>query len=276
MPTKSKNTVSNKSIYYSILVLLIGILCSSNIYRTALSNEKADTVNKLQQHAATNAKDIETEFRRSFFQVSAVANLFASSTWVTNAEFVAFINRVFPDFPEGRRLTSIQRVPVDNANEFIAKIRENPGTEYSHFSIFNFTSTDQVIAPQAIDGLYSVISYTYPEIKNLNFIGKNISADSTIGSLIYPVMASEYPIVSNFSRPVKVIQDEPFVLHIYPILTTNPQNLVAQNVAGVIVSNQRIHSLFSNTLLNDEVEKFKYVISDQQNTHYYYPEKIDH
>jgi len=258
-----------KSNYSALIVLVFGILCSGYLYQSALTQEQNDTYNKYQQRAEIHAKDIEAEFKRSFFQVSSVANLFASSTWVNYAEFEGFVKRVFPDFPEGRRISIIHRFPVSKANEIINKIRQNPEPQFSNFDIFDFTPPNQVSTATIIDGHYSVLSYTFPDIELTSFIGRNILPESPIGPLIYPVIQSQLPLISDFSKPIKGVQKEAFILYIYPVLAKNTENIAKPEVIGLTVSSQLISSFF----ITKDAGDFNYTLRDKNDNLYHYPIK---
>jgi signal transduction histidine kinase/CheY-like chemotaxis protein len=270
MLKKLKIMLLKKSNYSALIVLVFGILCSGYLYQSALTQEQNDTYVKYQQRAEIHAKDIEAEFKRSFFQVSSVANLFASSTWVNFAEFELFVKRVFPNFPEGRRISIIHRFPVSKANEMINKIRQNPEPQFSNYDIFDFTPPNQVSAATIIDGHYSVLSYTFPDIKLTSFIGRNILPESPIGPLIYPVIQNQLPLISDFSKPIDGVQQEAFILYIYPILAKNTENLAKPEVIGLAISSQLISSLFNE---NKEAGNFNYVLKDKNDNLYHYPKR---
>lgn len=271
MKLQLKNKFTQKPNLYAFIVLVFGLLCSGYWYQTAITKERNDTYIKYQQRAEIHAKDIEAEFKRSFFQVSSVANLFSSSTWVSYSEFAEFVQKVFLDFPEGRRITAIHRFPEQKANEFIEKIRQNPEVEYSNFDIFNFTPPNQVTPATAVDGYYSVLSYTFPEIDDQSFVGRNILKQSPVGPLIYPVIQSRTPLISDLSQPITGIRNEPFILYIYPILAEKTNNLVEPEVLGLIVSSQYISHLFNSNVTAEEAANFNFMLKDKNNNLYHYP-----
>ena len=80
------------------LIFMIGLTITAFLYQSKKVAEIDKAQNEFKAQASLRAKDIESEFMRSFFQVSSIANLFSSSTWVTHDEFNVFINSVFPIF----------------------------------------------------------------------------------------------------------------------------------------------------------------------------------
>ena len=273
MKQKLNSLIFTNTKYYPWIVLIIGIMCSVFMYQSAVTKEKSITLDKYQQRAKIYAKDIEAEFQRSFFQISSVANLFTSSSWVNYAEFSEFVNRVFPEFPEGRRVSSIYRFPAEKINDVITKFRENPEPQYSNFSIFDFTPPKQFSPATIVDGHYSVLSYTFPEITDQSFIGRNILRESPIGPLIFPVIQNQTPVISDFSKPIKGITTEPFILYVHPILTKETANADTPETKGLIVSSQYISSLFIQNVTGGEAGNFTYLLKDQSNNFYHYPDK---
>ncbi|GAC21251.1 response regulator [Paraglaciecola arctica] len=271
MKTYLKNILVKKSNYYALLVLVIGIICSGYLYQSAITKERNETYTKHQQRAEIHAKDIEAEFKRSFFEVSSVANLFSSSSWVSYSEFVGFVKRVVPNFPEKRRITTINRFPPQKAKEIISKIRANPEPQFSHFDIFDFTPPNQVTLATPTDGYYSVLSYTFPDMKRQSFIGRNISPQSPIGPLIYPVIHNQLPLISDLSKPIEGIRDEAFFLYIFPILTKKTESSPDPEVVGLILSSQLISSLFISNVSNKDADNYNYVLIDKNDNHYQYP-----
>lgn len=273
MKQKLKSILFKNPRYYSLIVLVFGYLCSGYMYQTALTKERDESYNKYQQRAEINAKDIEAEIKRSFFQVSSVANLFSSSTWVNYAEFSEFVQRVFPNFPESRRITTLHRFPAEKAEAIINKIKENPEPEFRDFTLFDFTPPSQMSQATIVDGYYTVFSYTYPKIKEPSFIGRNMLPGSPIGPLIYPAIDTKQPLISNFSKAIKDIRDEAFILYIYPILAKTSGNENEAEVLGLILSSQLISSFFQHNENNITTDKFSYVLTDKDKNQYLYPAK---
>ncbi|WP_158972799.1 response regulator [Paraglaciecola sp. L3A3] len=259
--------------YYSLIILVVGVLSSGYLYQTALTQEQSNTYNKYQQRAQIHAKDIEAEFKRSFFQVSSVANLFASSSWVSYKEFEEFVKSVFGHFPDTRRITSIQRAPINKRKTFIEQIKQNPEAQFENFSIFN-ASPQNIISPATpINDYFSVVTYTYPNIPLNTFIGRNITYSSPVGPLIYPVIDHKKPTISDFIMPIESIQNELFILYIFPVLEKNSQNLQNNEVTSLIVSSQYISSFFVSLTQTQREHNFHYLLKDKNNNVFQYPEK---
>lgn len=124
----------NLSWLISLAVFQIGLAITFVVYQSKLESEQEQSQAFFQKEASLRAQDIEAEFNRSFFQVASVGNLFASSDWVSNAEFLSFVRRVFPDFPEGRRLTIVSHFDQSLKDTFIQQVRSKPfylWTDYS-------------------------------------------------------------------------------------------------------------------------------------------------
>ncbi|MCF2947858.1 response regulator [Paraglaciecola aquimarina] len=274
MKQKFKNMLFKNPKYYSLIVLFFGVLCTSYMYHLGLIKEQNETYVKYQQRAKIHAKDIEAEFKRSFFQVSSVANLFSSSTWVSYAEFEEFITRVFPDFPEGRRISSIQRFTAEDTRIMIEKVQQNPEPQFKNFNIFDYTPPNKVSAPTSTDGYYTVLSYTFPAIKDQHFTGRNITPSSPVGPLIYPVIENKLPLISNFSKPIKGVRDEAFILYILPILSKVTEQSPTSEVIGLVLSSQFLSSFFVNNIQNNENDNFNYTLIDKNNNQYHFPTKI--
>lgn len=273
MKSNLKNTLLKKSNYYSSIILVFGIICSGYMYQSGLTKERNDTYNKYQQRAEVHAKDIEADFKRSFFQVSSVANLFSSSSWVSYAEFSDFVTRVFPDFPEGRRISTIRHFPAEHAKQFIDKIRENPEKQFSDFDIFDFTPPNLFSPATVIDGHYSVLSYTYPPATLKSITGRNFTQTSPIWPLIQPVIHDQVPLISNFAKPIKGIQKEAFILYLYPIVIKNAGSVTKPEVVGLILSSQFISSFFDNNVNAKDADNFSYFLKDKNNNIYRYSER---
>lgn len=273
MKQKIKSLIFSNTQYYPWIVLTIGMLCSIFMYQSAVTKEKDVTLDKYQNRAKIYAKDIEAEFTRSFFQVSSVANLFASSSWVNSVEFSAFVTRVFHDIPEGRRISTILRIPKEKIASFTTKLREDPNPQYTDFNIFDFTAPNQLSPATPVDGYYSILSYTFPEYKKQSFLGRNIVRTSPVGPVVFAVLESQKPVISDFSKPIQGITTEPFLLYVHPILSKKTGNLDTVQTKGLIVSSQYISSLFTSNVTDKEAENFNFLLKDKHNNFYQYPQK---
>ena len=273
MLTLIKNKILLKSNQYALLVFVVGSILVGLSYQQALKSEKNRVYEQYQQRAEVHAKDIEAEFKRSFFQVASVANLFSSSSWVSFTEFSEFVSRVFPDFPPERRISTIYRFPVKDSHLLISKIRKNPEPEYNNFNIFDFTPPNKISEASAVDNYYNVIGYTYPTMKNPHFIGRAISKKSPIGPLVFPAVENKVPLISTFSSAIKGVTREPFILYMHPILTHSGKNSDQTTVTGLILSNQLISAFFNQSSLNIAAGNFSYVIVDKSNNAYHFPSK---
>ena len=265
---KIKALLSKKPNIYALIVLITGTICSLLIYKFMLQKEKSVVYEKYLQRAEVHTKDIEAEFKRSFLQVSSVANLFSSSGWVTYAEFSEFVNRVLPNLPEGRRVTALHYFSSQKSKEIISKIKENPEPQFNNFSIFNFTPPNNISTATPTDNHYTVASYTFPEIKTKHFIGRNIVPTSVIGPLIYPVIHNKTPLISNFSQPVENIRNEPFLLYLYPILS---KQTLEPTVDGLIVSSQYLSDFFVHNVTGNGPTYFNYILIDKNGNQFSYP-----
>ncbi|XQW83532.1 response regulator [Thalassotalea piscium] len=224
------------------------------------------------QRAEVHAKDIEASFNRSFFQVSSVANLFSSSSnWVDFSEFSEFVSRVFPDFPEGRRVTAMHYVEVNELAGYIGKMKKSEGTQFDDYQVYDYQWPDTITAPTSENNHFSVVSYTYPDIKTKYFYGRNISAKSPIGPLISPVLNKGTPLVSNFSAPIKGIKKQPFFLYVYPVFKNKDNRKNDRDVGGLILSSQHIADVFNHNIIKDEADYFNYILVDNNKNQYHYP-----
>lgn len=272
MKKKIKSLIFSRTQYYPWIVLVVGTLCSVLMYLSALTKEKNVALDTYQHRAKIFAKDIEAEFNRSFLQVSSVTNLFASSNWVNSVEFSEFVTRVFHEFPEGRRISTIIRIPEEKIDNLITKFREDPAPRYSEFDIFDYSDANQFSQATPVDGHYSILSYTYPEFKGENFIGRNLVPKSPVGPLIYPVMENQQPVISNFAKPIPGIIAEPFILYVHPILSKKTPDVDTVQTAGLIVSSQYISTLFRKIITDTQVDNFSFLLKDQRNKFYRYPQ----
>ncbi|MGJ8679766.1 response regulator [Paraglaciecola sp.] len=270
MKQELKHFLFKNSKYYSLIALVFGFFCSGYIYYLALNQEKTNLLTHYQQRAEINAKDIEAELKRSFFQVSSIANLFSSSSYVSYAEFEEFITRVFPNFPEGRKISAIRRFSADDKHSVLEQVRQNREPKFSNFDIFDFAPPNNISAATLVDGHYSVLAYTYPDLNEQFLIGRNVTPDSPIGPLIFPVIESKSPLISNFSSPIKGIRDEAFILYIMPVLSKVTEENPKAEVIGLVLSSQFISSFFDSNL---EQNEFSYALVDQNNNQYHYPAK---
>ena len=263
----------NKSTIYALCVFFIGIIGSSYFYQAALKKEHSDIYQQFLQRAEVHAKDIEADFQRSFVQISSVANLFSSSQWVTYSEFKEFISLVFPELLEGRRVSAIHRFTTENRDEYLSKIRNNPEPQFKEFTIYNYDGGKNTSEATATDNYFSIVSYTYPEIKNPLFYGRNISTESPIYSLLAPVVNNQKPLISDFSKPIKGIKNNPFFVYAFPILSKNSVLSNKEEVTGLIVSSQHIADLFTHNVITEEADYFNYTLIDKNNNQYHFPER---
>ena len=260
-----------KPALYALAVLIIGMTGLIVLYSLSLESGQKAAYDKYQQRAELKSKDIEAEIKRSFFQVSSIANLYSSSTWVSHSEYAQFVTRVFPNFPEGRRISVIHHIPSSSLAGYLANIAQNSESAFSQFEIFNFIHPNTRTKATITDNFYNIISYTYPDINTANFIGRSIIETSPIAPLIFPAIENKTPIISNLSPKLNTIREEPFLIYVYPFYSADLNASDSSEVSGLIVSSQYVSDFFTNDLINASTDNFRYILIDSENNEFHFP-----
>ncbi len=250
---------------------MAGFFLSLSFYQWGIENEKSQTHLKYQQRAEVHAKDIEAEFKRSFYQVSSIANLFSSSSWITHLEFTDFISRVYSSFPESQRLGALLRFSPQEKDNIVQRLRENSGEHFKNFTVHDFIKGKKVFPATLIDGHYLVLAYSYPN--NLPEVaGRNFNKNSPIGPFVYDVVNSNRSRVSDLMAPIKNIREEPFLIFAFPIIKKDMSG--KDKVVGLVISTQLISEIFRHNIIEQESGLFDYLIVDAQQNQYRYPKNI--
>jgi signal transduction histidine kinase/CheY-like chemotaxis protein len=261
----------DKSFFYSLLIFIAGLLVTAFFYQDKRQENIDAAEQDFNRHATLRAKDIESEISRSFFQIESVANLFASSNWVSNSEFAGFVNRVFPNFPQGRRISLVSYKARDQLPTNIAKLKDNPETYFQDFTLYDFNQGVRSTPATATDNYFAFIQYTFPSPKGSNFFGRNILPSSAIGPQLYQVIQHKKPRVSTLLPPIENVVAKPFFLYMSPILKQKEAN--ALELEGVVLSSQFIEDVFANNAFSQYAKGFRYIIEDADGNQFHFPEK---
>lgn len=267
----NKRPLTSNSIIITLVVFIFGIAITHYFYHNKKSQQLSVAQASLQQKAQMRVKDIEAAFNRSYFQVASIANLFSSSEWVSFEEYVGFINKVYPSFPQGRRISVLNYVNVNQLDLELGKIKNNPDVQFKEFAIFDFVDQKKVYPASAANEHVVFPQYTFPAPPNDNFLGRNIRPDSPIGPLLYKVIESHTPMITDLSAPVGNITDKPFFIHIHPIVNNSESN--TNWLTGLILSSQYIEDIFTLIDANATTDLFNYYLFDNQGNLYSYPDK---
>ncbi len=257
-----------KPFWVSFLIIVTGFAITFIYTYREISKAHEITVAEFAQRAGLRANDIEAALNRYFFQVESVANLFSSSDWVSSQEFNEFIRQVFPDFPEGRRLSFINQVKQENLDEIIKKIQSSTDPEYANFSLFSQQNGKLVPPKLQPDGTYTFIQYTYPKPQANDFIGRSFTLASPLGPSFLTAIASEKDTIIGFFDSIKNITTRPFFVYLSPSVIDN--NL--QSSVGLITSSQYLYDIFKGTSIEQYPGLFAYELMDAKGQRYLYPE----
>ncbi|MDT0604446.1 response regulator [Thalassotalea castellviae] len=271
MLTFKTKILFEKPALIALSVLIISLTGLIILYSYSLKNEKQAVYEKYQQRAELQTKDIEAEIKRSFFQVSSIANLYSSSGWVSHSEFSQFVRRVFPNFPKNRRISAIHHIPASYIDDYLTNIRQNPTPEYEKFSIFDYSAPNELSEATTTDNFYNIISYTFPAQNIANFLGRSIVESSPISPLIFPAIELKKPIVSDFSPPLSTIKDEPFIIYVHPFFSIDTVSDDSSEVSGLIVSSQSISDFFINELISNPDDNYRYILIDSNKNAFHFP-----
>ncbi|MGJ8691287.1 MAG: response regulator [Thalassotalea sp.] len=267
----SKKIANTHSWLITSLIFVIGLATTAFLYQTKKAEKIIKAQNDFKLEASLRAKDIQSEFMRSFFQVSSIANLFASSNWVSHQEFTNFLTSVFPVFPEGRRLSVINHTEVEALDDVIEKIAANPEPQYQQFEVFDLIDGKKITPARSFENAYNFVQYAYPAPDQADFYGRNLRPDSPIGPRLYKVIVDANPLISDISKALPGILEKPFFLHMQPVLKHN--NSGEKSLSGIIVSSQQIEDVFNSETIKQTLNIFNYQILDQNGNRYDYPQK---
>jgi two-component system, sensor histidine kinase and response regulator len=271
MLTINTKRLFEKSALIALTVLIIGLTSLTILYSYLLNSEKQAVYEKYQQRAELQTKDIEAEIHRSFFKVSSIANFYSSSGWVSHSEFSQFVRRVFPNFPKGRRISTVHHIPASNIEDYLQNITQNPAPEYRQFNVFNYSSTNELSGATPSDNFYNIVTYTFPAPSIANFLGRSIVESSPIAPLIFPAIEQKKPIISDLSPPLSSIKEEPFLIYVHPFFSVDSDNDDSSEVSGLIVSSQSISDFFTNELINNSDDNYRYILIDKNKNEFHYP-----
>ncbi len=241
------------------------------LYQNKLTEVQQASLAVFEKEAELRAKDIESEFKRSFFQVASVGNLFSSSSWVDHQEFIHFVERVYPEFPQGRRLSIISYLDTQKLPQFIDRMRGNTEVYFKNFHLFDFRQQSR-LSPTIEGQKTIVLTYSYPIADKLNFYGRVINNWSPIYSKLLPVITDKKALITDLAEPIVPITLKPFFLYLYPIIKLDEQG--QQALAGIVTSSQYIVDVFKSNLVAEQQGKYDYVVEDSNGNQYLYPEQV--
>lgn len=259
-----------KPLLISIVIFLIGIVISISYAYMQMQETEELAQQEFAKRAELRANDIESALNRSFFQIESIANFFASSEWVNYREFSGFVEQVFPELPEGRRITKISHANVEQTMALIRRIRASHlEAPYSIIELFKFEK-GQVLPPSPQpDGSYTFIQYTYPAPLRDDFVGRHLTNDSPLGPSMFNAIKNEENTIIGFFEPINKITSRPFFVHLSPI--TENETGQQPRVTGLIASSQYIYDVFTDTSIQRFRGLFEYYLDDGQGKVYSFP-----
>lgn len=255
---------------FAILVFVAGSILSGfyAYHSKQLANQfvKEEFLNR----AEMRASDIQAALQRNFLQVSSVANFFVSSDWVSYHEFHGFIEQVFEQFPEGRRLSILAHTTKEESTAVIDKIRRNPEPDYQNFALFRFQDAKKVAPQPLANGTLTFIKYTYPAPERADFIGRQLTGQSPLGPSIFAAIERKDDSIIGFFNPLQGITTRPFFVHLAPFMETSHKEM--PTVAGLVASSQYLYDLFQDTNIRQYRGLFEYRLRDNSSRVYTFPQ----
>ena len=270
MSWNSKLSPNKRSLVTALAIFIIGMLISYAIYFSMVESKRSQSIATFEHEAKLRAKDIEAELKRSFFQIASVGNLFSSSNWVSHQEFLGFVERVFPEFPQGRRLSIIAHFDEAEQLGFIEQMGENPEPYFDNFGLFDYYQQQKSVPPTISNGVMTILQYSYPVAPSLNFYGRNITPRSPIYPRLQPVIQSKKPFISGINGAIKPITLKPFILYLYPIVKADSQG--NEKLEGVVTSSQYVEDLFGSNAIGQSLDLYEYVLVDNVGKQFVFPQ----
>ncbi len=223
------------------------------------------------RRAELRARDIEAVLNRSFFQVESIANLFASSDWVSYQEFEGFVRQVFPEFPEGRRISFVRHAAEQGIGSLIAAIRTNPEPDYQAFGIFRMDRGSMAPAQVQADGTLTFVQYTYPAPLTGDFIGRHFTSASPLGPSMFNTLKQAHDNIIGFFQPLNGIMQRPFFVHLSPVVANTGAGPGDSKIIGLISSGQYIYDIFQDSSIKQFSGLFEYQLTDSRGQTYHFP-----
>jgi signal transduction histidine kinase/DNA-binding response OmpR family regulator len=259
-----------KSLLLSSATLLSGLLIIFIVSQQKIVSAKTEYQHYHQQRADAHARDIITNINHNFLQIRSIANFFSSSEFVSHQEFKKFIELVFTEFPEGRRITWLSHIEQTTQDQWLKKLSKNTESLYQSFTIFDYNAGN-VYPPEVIDGYLTPVTYSYPAVKIPNFIGRNIGTKAPIAKYILPSIYNKKSSISDLNPPLAPQTKDAIFLYIYPVFESHGSH--KEKIAGVIVSAQYVADIFKFNMIDNENNLFDYTIKDKSGNQYHYPSK---
>ena len=221
------------------------------------SNIESESRSRFEMEAQTHAANIEAAVQQRVMQVAAVTNLFATSQWVSKAEYDRMIELVYQEFPDNRRVTWVNWGSPDTLKALEQKIRQNPQENLREFSFFNFFRGEAKPIDLASRQKIAGVTYTYPETRLENFLGRNLR-NLPVWSLIGPAFEQKSLVLSGFREPLEPAGRAPFFMIVHPIGSINDSD--SKISKGAIVSANYLPDIFHNTVAQFERSDFDYLL----------------
>ncbi len=250
---------------------MLGLIATAFIYSSQLEENLKLAETEFERHATLRATDIQSELNRSFYQIESVANLFASSDWVSNQEFIGFVERVFPEFPQGRRISFVSYSTESGLQNIISSLESNSESDFQDFKLYDFNAGSKQYPATLTNGHYAFIQYSYPPPKNDSLLGRNIRPNSPIGPQLFHVIENKKPRVSSLLSPIPNVIEKPFFLYMSPVFTQGIES--PEKLIGAVLSSQYIEDVFSNSGFDQFTEDFRYIIEDTEGNQYHFPDR---
>ncbi|MCC2606854.1 response regulator [Planctobacterium marinum] len=254
----------------AILVFVVGLLLTLGY---AINEQQAITeknITQLQRRAELRAADIEASLKRALYQVESIANFFASSEWVSFSEFAGFVEQIYPEFPQGRRVSILANVTDEQLPPLLQKLRSNETAEFRDFQPFSLQGGQKAPLVETANSSITFIQYTYPAIARDDFVGRQMTENLPLGPSIFRAIRNRHNTVIGFFEPLQAITQSPFFVHISPIMSKQTDH--EQQVAGLVTSSQYLNDVFETTEMNIGQTAFRYALADAQGKVYYFPE----
>ena len=269
MNRRRKEKIFADLVFVSLVVL--GFCVVWYIYKLQTNAEAESAKTRFETHARTHVAHIQADIDRRFMQITSIANMFASSSWVSKQEFARMIDLVYKNFPDNRRVSWISWVKREDLPEMQRQIRSNPEPEYQNFEFYNLFVANGVVEPISPDYPHRILGviYTHPNPKLTHFIGRNFGPHTKLYDYVVPALETATPYLSGFLAPLGPANRAPFFMIAYPVTTAFRQD--HQEPVGAVISSNYLPDLFKKTYEQYPEDDFSYSLVAQDGSAYNFP-----
>ncbi|MDP5032272.1 response regulator [Paraglaciecola sp.] len=253
---------------YFIVILGLGSCSSWLVYEQIVSSEKEKLKAASFNQADSIANELQQTFQNRFVQVASVANLFATSDWVSYEEFNTLIQLVYLNEDDYRRVAWVVRVDQQDIPPLLDKLRQNPEPGFADMGFFSINDT-HVEEPVYINNQLWAVAYPYPLTPENNMLGRALGPHSPVYPLLEKTRLSGKSLFS--SMILDPLADKTSAQPMYII--SFPIELGAKRFGrGFITSGNFLVNHFDSIMKKVGNKHFSYLLEDHQQHFYAYPE----